>query len=273
MRGLRFITDNVADTAALTATSTVAGLGAENLKTDYRSQVMRVSGPVTVITAVWSELQTVGGVVIPASSLGPSSTIQVRFYSDSTGISLLHDTGQKWAAPGPIFANQGFMQPLNVNAFAYGIPPTTAVYPPQQLACRRVEIILESPGAAYIDISRLVIGRCFSPKTNADWGQADGIVDLTVNTRTAAGDLKSDRGPVAKKLTFDLGFIEDVDRAEVKAILNQGLGKFVFVSLSPEDPDPVRERDKSIYGKLSESGTMTWASFNLHTANFDIEGF
>ena len=134
-------------------------------------------------------------------------------------------------------------------------------------------ITLSDPGAAFIDIARLVVGPYMSPRYNPSYGQSDGIVDLSTNSRAASGDLKTDFGPKAKSLTFSLDFIEDADRALVRQVLDMGVGRFLFVSLVPESSDPVLERDKSIYGKLTQPQAMRWASFVQHAAEFNIEGF
>ena len=138
MNNMRIISDNAADRGALVVANTAPGLGAANLRTDIKGQVCRVLSSSATITATWPQLETVGAVVIPASNLGPSSTIRVRAYADEAGTELLQDTGERWAAPGPIFANEDFTQPLNVNSFAFGVPPITACYLARRVLCGRV---------------------------------------------------------------------------------------------------------------------------------------
>lgn len=273
MSQLRLLTDNAADGATLTASNTAVGMGVANLKTDIKGQACRVLGDTTQIVAVWGSLQSIGAVVIPASSLGASSTIRVRAYLDDAGADLLHDTGVVYAASGTLLANWGFTQPLNVNQFAYGFPPSTAVYLPEHYAVRRVVIDIVSPGATFIDISRLLIGPFTTVRYNASYGQSDGIVDLSQNSRAASGDLKTEVGPKAKRLSFSLGAILADERAKIKRVLDLGIGRFVWADLLAGDADAERERDKSIYGKMSQPQSMTWANSILHNASFEIEGF
>lgn len=270
---MRIVSDNAADRATIAVPNTAAGAGAQNLKTDIKGQACRVLASTAQIVLTWSQATAVGAIVLPASSLGPSSKIRVQVFADAAGTILQEDTGEKWAAPGAILANWGFTQPLNVNQFAFSLPPTTAVYLSQHSAARRVVITLTDPGATFIDIARLVVGPYMSPRYNPSYGQTDGIVDLSTNSRAASGDLKTDFGPKAKSLTFSLDFIENADRALVRQVLEMGVGRFLFVSLVPESSDPVLERDKSIYGKLSQPQGMRWASFAQHAAEFNIEGF
>lgn len=270
---IRILTDNAANRAAITVANTPPGAGAENLKTDIKGQACRVLAATAQIVLTWPQAISVGAIVLPASSLGPSSTIRVQVFGDEAGTLLLEDTGEKWAAPGAILANWSFPLPLNVNQFAFSLPPTTAVYLSQHSAARRVVITLSDPGATFIDIARLVVGPYMSPNYNPSYGQTDGIVDLSTNSRTASGDLKTDHGPRAKSMTFSLDLIDDADRAQVRQLLELGIGHFMFVSLTPESSDPVLERDKSIYGKLSQPSAMRWASYAQHATEFNIEGF
>lgn len=268
----RFIFDNAADRATLTATTAAAGLGPANLKTDIKGQVCRLTGDAGQIVATWSTLQSVGAVVIPASSMGASSTIRVRGYADAAGTQELFDTGARYAAPGGVLANWDWSQPLNVNSFAWTFPPVTAVYF-DHAAVRRIVIDLEDPDADFIDLSRLVMGRVLATQYNASYGQSDGIVDATKNERTASGDLRTELGPKAKTLGFSLDFIRDSERAQIKQLCSMGIGRSVFVSLCAQNGDPDKERDKSCYGKLRQPSLMTWATYSIHSAAFEIEGF
>lgn len=273
MSPLRILSDNKADIAVLTVSGAAAGMGADKLKTDIKGEVCRVLSGTTEIVAVWDELQTVAAVVIPASNLGASSLIRVRVYSDEVGANLLHDTGDLFAAPGGILENWDFHQPLNVNQFAFGFPPSTAVYLPEHYAVRRVVINIEDPDSTFIDMSRLLIGPALVTEFNAAYGQSDGLIDMSTNTRAASGDLKTDQGPKSKRMSFTMDAVIQSERAKVKRILDRGIGRFLWISIMSGDGDPERERDKSIYGKLAQPQNMQWVNAPLHSTNFEIEGF
>lgn len=273
MKNIRLLTNNAADRATITVANTAAGMGADKLKTDIKGEVCRVLAGSANLVLTWPALETVGAVVIPASNLGPSSTIRVRAYLDAAGTTLLADSGIKFAAPGTILEYWDFSQPLNVNLFADGAAPITACYLPEQVAARRVEIAITNPDNTFIDISRLVAGGYHALKYNPDYGATVGTLDLTKNTRAASGDIKTDWGPKASNMTFDLGWIDNSDREKVRQLIAKGVGRFMFVSIFPENDDPVLERDYSIYGKPSQAGSMTYSLFNLHSSQFQIEGF
>ena len=285
MTHLRIITNNAADRATITVANTAAGMGADKLKTDIKGEVCRVLSSTATITLDWASLETVGAVVIPASNLGPNSTIRVRAYLDATGTTLLGDSGVKFAAPGAILENWDFSQPLNVNYFADGTIslsvnyftdgaiPIVACYLPEQVAARKVVIDIANPDSTFTDLARLVVGGYHAPAYTSAYGATVGTQDMTKNSRAASGDIKSDWGPRSSTMNFDLNWIASQDRERIRQLIARGVGKFMFISLLAEHPDPVLERDYSIYGKPMQPGGMAFAFYNIHSSQFQIEGF
>ena len=273
MSNLRIITDNAADRATITVASTAAGMGADKLKTDIKGEACRVLAATATITLDWATVQTVAASVIPASNLGPSSTVRMRAYSDAGGTALLADSGVKWAAPGTILENWDFVQPLNVNAFTEGTAPITACYLPAHAAARKVVIDITNPDNTFIDIARLVVGGYHEPRYGASYQSTVSTSDMTKNSRAASGDLKSDWGPRSSTLQFDLSWVHESDRERVRQLIARGIGKFLFVSLLAENADPVLERDSSIYGKPTQPGGLAFASYRMYSTQIQIEGF
>lgn len=273
MTTLRLLSENSADTAVITVANTAVGMGAEYLKTDIRGEVCRVLSNTATITLDWTALTTVGVVVLPISNLGPSSTIRVRGYLDSAGTTLLEDTGVKFAVPGAILENWDFSQQLNVNAFTDGHLPISAIYFSQQQAVRKLVVDIEDPDTSFIDISRLVVGGFTEFYYGASYGASVSTLDFTKNSRAASGDSKSEWGPKAGMLTFDLEWVAPADRAKVRQIIARGIGHNMFFSLLPQHEDPVLERDYSIYGKVSQPSSLSFSFFNMHSTQFKVESF
>ncbi len=273
MGAIRIISNNAADSATITAANTADGMGTDKLKTDIKGEVCRVLSGTASIVLTWPTLETVAAVVIPASNLGPSSTIRVRAYLDAAGETLLADTGTHWAAPGTTLCQWDFAQPLNVNAFADGTAPLTACYLSEHVAVRKLVIDIANPDSLFIDISRLVVGGYHAPQYGAAYGASVGTSDMTKNSRAASGDIKSDWGPRASTLQFDLQWVAKADRERVRQLIARGIGKFLFVSLLPENGDPALERDSSIYGKPTQPGSLAFATYQLYSTQIQIEGF
>lgn len=265
---MRILYDNAADRATVTATDAAPTMGPEYLLTDDKAEACRILASIGTITLSWAEPEVIAAVVLPASNLSASSSIQVKAYLEG---SLVHDTGERDAAPGPMLANWGFRQRINVNAFDGG-PPIVAVYLPW-VECDRIEIVLSDPSRTYLDVFRVVCGQYIEPQYGASYGAAPGITDLTTNSRSAAGSLRSDVGPRASTLAFDLSVIAETDRHMVMKVIQLGTGRGIFVSLLPEDPDPLKEQANMIYGKQRQAGAMPYFAPLLHQTSFQIDGW
>lgn len=273
---LRILWKNVADAAAsvsLQAAITAPTMGLEKLKSPLRGEACRILSNSATIVLTWSELTSVGCVVLPMSNLGPSSTIRIRAYLDGAGSTLLEDTGVKFAAPGAILGNWGFSQTLNVNAFTDNLPPLVCCYLSQNTAVKRLEIELADPDLSFVDISRLVVGSYREFDYGAGYGATTGTEDMSKSSRAASGDLRTDWGPKFNKLNFDLEWVSLKDRAELRHIFSAGIGNWLFVSLLPGNEDPVIEREYSLYGKLAGAHSMAYSFYQMHSTQFQLVGF
>lgn len=269
---IRIVHDNAADRATITADDTASGMGTEWLKTDIKGEVCRILSGTAQLVLTWPSLESVKAIVLPATNMGPSSTIRVRAYLDAEGEDLLADTGTRWAAPGALMAHWTFAQPLNVNAFAEHAV-LVATYLDEHVACQRLEIDLEDPDAEFLDLARLVVGPVLGLRYGAASGARKGVTDLTRNSRSAAGDLRSEWGPKAGTLTFDLDAIEASARYQVEQLLWGSIGQPLFVSLMPADADPVRERQWSCYGRMVQPAALAMMSPAFCSTQIQMESF
>ena len=274
MSSMIIVSQNMADIATITTTSSPANLGPENLKKDLRGLWCRLVGPSNTITLKWNNSIPIGAVVIVGSTLKPSSKFRVKVFEDVDGLVLKHDSNWIWAAPGTTFDNEDWTEELNTNGneFAYSTPPSSAYYLKEQLMGQSVTIELLDEDSAFIDISRLVVGPYFSPKINANYGQSNSIIDLTTHSRSASGGLRSEIGPISRVLSFSLDYVKEEDRGRVQKLMEKSSGSSLWVSLCPGNVDKELERDKSIYGRLSSPINMQWQTLFIHTADFQIEG-
>lgn len=267
-RNLRIVSTNVADNATITAANTASGLGTEWLKTDIKSEVCRILSGTGAITLTWPDPVGIDCVAIPAWNGSASSEIRVRIYDAVSGGNLLYDSGWQWAAPGVQLGAWGFSQPLNVNHFVDGAT-VTAVWVPN-IAGRRVVIDLKDPNRTMLDISRVVVGTAFS-LCGASYGSEVSANDDTTTTRTAGGDIKIDRGVVRRTMGLNLNYIPKESRHEAVRIINAGLGKRHFVSGYTDDADVMLQQELMMYGVLTTVPGLTYANYNINTAQFQIE--
>lgn len=273
---LRILTDNLADAAILTVSGAVTGMGADKLKSDLRGDFCRVMGSSTKIVATWTGAVPVGAIVLPQSTLGPSSTVSAQLLRNGQ---VVWDSGEQWANAGTTTANEDWTEELNDNygpssgnEFGYFMSNSTAVYLHEQLMADQAVINITDQDANNIDISRLLIGPYFEPRLNAAYGQASQMIDMSTHARTASGSLRTDRGPLARSLAFDLSYVNKEDRGRVQRLMERSIGKSIWVSLCAGAADKELERDKSIYGRVTQPSAIQWVNFGQHSASFQIEG-
>lgn len=255
MSKLRVIYQNLADTATISASSTISSAyGVTNLQTDTKSTWHRSSATTVTYTLTWASDQTISAVVLPCTNLTKTATILVRFFNVSnsqlntgaTAISACQDSPiQAWSAP---TGNQFYLGAVSKTSWWLTTPYTTV---------RKLEIVLQdtSNSASYIDCARIICGTYWQPKYTAN---KDGLsitsTDTTENLRTDSGSLVADQGFVYDDLQFSLGILEDTDRDELVKILQfSGTSKYLLFSVFPGNNNSRTEQLYTVYGKRTNN--------------------
>lgn len=271
---LRIIADNAASRSTLTASSTAGTLNAINLLTDIKSDVWRATGPTASLTLAWTDPELIGGAVLPHCNLTSAATMRVRGYTSAADAAPAIDTG--WVAAcayAPLGSVEWGMFPLGANAWPFGASACARAWC-QQAWCRKiiVDIADANNPAGYIEASRLVVGSYWSPVYNADYGAPLTMQDASAHYRNDAGDLMTDTGPRSTKLTLALSMMPNQDRARLMSILrNNGMPRAMFISVYPENIDPIREQDYSIYGKLPVIDAISTPYCGAYASTINIE--
>jgi hypothetical protein len=238
--------------------------------------------------------QTLTGIIIPFCNLSSVATIRVRGYTgttpthtgttavptiSTTGATTVFDTGAINACPYQQLGlwNWGSV-PLGVNSYSYGGGTYARVWLPSTavgLAVTSLSIEIEdtSNSAQYIEASRLIIGRHWSPKFNTSFGLSNTIKDLSSHVRSESGNLVTVRNTSYNSLSFDLQWLDASDRLEMMRILKgNGLSKPLFISLFPDNStDWAKEQTHQIYGKLSQLPGVTHPIYEMYSSTIDIE--
>lgn len=130
----------------------------------------------------------------------------------------------------------------------------------------------------YIEASRLIIGRYWSPKYNTDYGLSNTVKDMSTHDRTDAGDLITKRGPRYSTLSFDLKWLDQSDRIELtKLLIGSGISKPVFISLFPDNTDTglavdyEKERAHQCYGKMVQIPGVSYSTLDMYSTQIEIE--
>ena len=130
----------------------------------------------------------------------------------------------------------------------------------------------------YIEASRLIIGKYWSPKYNTDYGLSNTVKDLSTHDRTDAGDLITKRGPRYSTLNFDLKWLDQSDRIQMtKLLIGSGISKPVFISLFPDNTDTglavdyEKERAHQCYGKMTQIPGVNYSTLDMYSTQIEIE--
>ena len=249
-----FIANNrIDDAATLAATSTAAGFDVDNLKLDEKTKVWRSTGLSTqTITITWTDPENISAVGIAFSNLTRGATVRSKLYTNVADGSPIFDTSDESVdySYGP---PKGFST-IGLAAFSYGGGTYfSSLFETVQI--KKMEILVDNPANpdGYIEISKIVIGKAFTPTIGARYGAAVGHDDRTQSVRTDAGNLVTNRDTMNKILPFTLGILYPDDRRElVEMIRRNGLANPVFLSLYENSVNPEERQSHIIYGVLNE---------------------
>lgn len=274
MPNLRIISDNAAKRATITASSQAGSLSPDRLKVPVKTKIWRSVGRTATLSVVLPTAETVDCVALPYCNLSSTSTIRVQGYASQSDTTPLFDTGDKPACPYMPFNQFDWGgQPLGVNAFAYGAASQGVNwFTPKQVQKLDITIIDTLNPVAYIEASCLVVGLSWSPKFNPGYGAGVTLKETTKNERTESGNLRSDRGTIAKSMSIDLRNMVPTDRNKLwNMLLGNGLSSPAFISLYPESEDVMEEQIHQLYGKLTQQAKMSLQSFGITQAPLELE--
>jgi hypothetical protein len=285
---MRVVYDNVADSSTLTLTSgAVAGnLALSNLLDDRKSKVFRTTGTTAQIVAAFPASKLIQMVCLAFSNLSVSATMRVRGWTSS---------GAAVSAPGAAFPDgtaafdtnitAGVAQPpratradsgvalLGVNQASRGGTSYAILwFTGATVAKIAIDIADGTNLSGYLEAGRLICGTYWQPTFNADYGANFTLTDTTKNDRDDAGDLRSDLGVRAKKLSLNLSLMPEADRKIFMDLLHgNGLADPVFLSLYPADANKDLEQKHMVYGKFTQMSQVNLAQFNRWQWPLEVE--
>lgn len=266
MANLRVVYDNAANrTSSLTASTTAGSLAASNLLTDIKTEVWRSTGTTASLTLTWASTVSVAGVALAFTNLSSTATIKVDGYTLSGDSSPAFTTGDVLCCP----VNTGITSPVGFGGGVYADNWFTQANV-QKLV---VTITDTSNSNGYIQVGRIIAGAYWSPDRNTESDSVKiQMQDDSKNTRSESGSLWTDRGPMYKKLSFDLSYMTASDRNTIwRIIAGNGMSNSVYVSLMPDSTDAWEEQIHSIYGRLTSSSTLQYKFNVLHATQLQLE--
>lgn len=284
MEKLRIISDNVVDSATITASSTAGSLSANNLKNNKKSSVWRSVGNTATLTISLQAAKLVNGSVVAFTNLSSQSTLRVRLYTNASDSSPIYDSGSKLAAPPKPLGTFTWGEPLGENAYSGEIPLGVnnfsrgrfsygRVWADKTYLVQKIVIDIFDASLSYIEVGKLIIGNSWTPSSGASVGNTSvSQDDSSSNVRSESGDVFVDTGYVHKNITFDLPHLPPDERNYIwKVLRNSSSVKPVFVSLFPNNSDSLLEQTFMVYGYLPSNGNLNIPYYNRFKTDFKLE--
>lgn len=266
MANLRIVSNNVANAAAITA-PTGLGLPAANMLTDIKTEYWRSTDAASAIpiTLTWASSVSVSMVALAFTNLSPTATISVSGYTNSGDASPAFTTAPTLCCAG----SQDQTAPIG---FGGGV--NAEVWFAQASVQKLIVTVSDTSNpSGYIRIGRLVTGAYWTPDRNIE---SDSLrltfQEDTKTSRAESGTLWTDRGPVYKKLQFDLSYLTPADRTAIwKIVTSNGMSSSMYISAIPESVDATETQMYSLYGRLSASTAFSYKYVHLQSTQMQIE--
>lgn len=235
--------------------------------------------------------QAIGAAVLTHTNLTTGATMRVLGYNASVSISgttdLPHivtnnnvrafDTGPQLCCPFNSVRQDSWVQ-NTYGTVTYGIDKQTVrAYIPSasQTSCSSllIEVLDLQNTDNYIEASRLICGRYWSPTYNTEYGLSVGLQDTSETNRSEDGSLITINGVVYKTLNFNLNYMIKTDRNEmVKLLRNAGKRRGIFISLFPDNSDDWEQESLyQLYGKLSEGFDISHPYYQYFSTSIQLE--
>lgn len=291
MSNLRIIYSNVADTASLLASSELNSTTTPvtNLARDAKAKVWRSNTSSTtavkaMIRATFSS-QVITGVILGFTNNSPAATMTVRGYTGTpptfggtvdtptiSGGTLSWTVGPTLCCP-PNISDTYSWGTTSYNAYEKGTGYSRLWLGDQTAVTCIVIEINDVATEKYVEVSRLIVGRHWSPVYNTSYGINVDYKDTSRSARSESGDLITSVGVRYATMGFDLSFMENKDRIELNR-LNRLVGTRspIFVSLFPDNSDDYNlEQIYQIYGKQTQSLAINHPMYSIFSSQMELE--
>lgn len=262
------------DAVTLDAGVSVAGFTVSNLSNDKKSFTWR-SGSLALhrIKTTWTNDQKIDAVALCFANLRQGDSLNIKLYSDTGAVANVYSSGN-------ITINFEYDVPVgfgsvNSNSFAYGGAIHVFHSLPEKTNVRRMDIEFNSSSnaAGFLEFSRIVCGKAWSPDRSAALGAQIGYVDSTTSMRTQSGDLITDRGSMYRQCSFNLVAMPMIDKQGWNNIFRcVGKSSPVFMSISNNIANSIDEEAISgtIYGKFENEIDLTTQFFKMYGSQVRI---
>jgi hypothetical protein len=275
MSNLRFAPENILDRdLTLTASITVsASFPVANVQKDKKSLTHRTA---TATTSVQFEATFTSAEIFNfirlSGNYSPTTTIRVRIYTNVADGSPALDTTVLSGGVAEAISLRGFTSTEASSAYAYGGGNSQRLYFTQTTGKKIIIDIVDTASLQnYVETSRLILGKYWSPVINAEYDVGFTYLDETTHKTTGASDLTSIIGIRKRKLRFTLSKMRELDRnLLMNMIRSNGKGYPFFMSFFPGDAVPNIERDYEGWWKLSDISEMMLEFIDMQNITLEL---
>jgi len=245
--------------------------GTGNYTISINQSVGSSGSPITVTVAA---AKVLSGVLLAFTNLTATATITTTATGITAGVNP-SALGAVLARPWTDTAWDSTFLPANSNSYSYGGGNYARTWFSGDVTCTGLTIVITDTANinSYLEASRLIVGKSWSPKYNTEFGIEVGVKDLSSQSRTESGDLITTRGIRYKTLNFNLNWLTYTDRTTfVNLLKTSGLSRPLAVSLFPNNSDDWdAEGLYQIFGKLTDTAAVTHPMFSVYTSSVSIE--
>jgi len=275
---IRFVFNNAADRATITASTTSGSLVAANLKLDERAAVWRsTANTAQTLLLEWTAAENIGAVCMAWTNLTALATVNVKGYTlagDYPATPAFNETFSPDSA-------------LALGEFVFGVDPLvesgaqrarvasqvqcwlSAVFSVRKLL---ITITDATNALAYIEASRLVAGAYITPVRNvAQGGFLIGWAEQSKPQRAESRDLRTESLGRWRKLQINLYRLEAVSRNAVLAMVANGVGRGVWVSVFPDSTEASTKQVHGFWAALTEGAELSYPEMDIWSAPLTFE--
>jgi len=258
MANLRLIYNNVADKATITASSTASGFATTNMQNTQKTSVHRSTSTSTVTyTLKWTTAQSINSIALPATNLLSGDKIDVVLYAIDTtdAAGPVAQLINKNACLGRTMILQEGNTTSTYKDFGLGGATKTSLWFTKAYSIQAMQITLTRATIAQeIDCARIVCGQYWEPTRQISRGIDLGTEDQSDITTTRSGNTYVDRKTISDTLSFNLDYINDLDRRTFLQLLRSwGKNGLIYVCLFPDNSNTEYTQAYSIYGRLQDT--------------------
>lgn len=265
---MRVLYENITDLSyKLLANASQGNLLPANLRNDLKSEVWRCNTTTGQLTIAWTLPRPMNMCALMFTNLTSTAQMKVRGWTTEADLNPVFDTGYQLACTYAPLGNLNWGSfPLGVNAFRFGgISHARSYFGDQTVAKLVIDIMDPDNLSGYVEAARLVTGSYWAPECNPAYGAELLYKFYTAHEETQSGDLRTERRPRRRGLNFNMQWIktQQDQYAMHEIMLAAGMDTPIFVSLFPENPDPLLEQRYQMWAKLDGDHTMSHPQYGI----------